>query len=120
MNISQYFKNNVYSVIPRNFTHFHQFRLQEIYLDNNPNIIDIDYIKSDHKDVPFSEIRWYIKCDMCKDKCFYNWFYDPYIKDISIVKYNNIMKINGFDNLFEFYTKKFYRYCNNCSYPVYV
>ena len=120
MNIYQYFKDNIYCNLPKNFIYFHKYRLQEIYLLNNPEIIDIDYIKSNHKGVPFTEIRWYIKCGLCEDKCFYNWHYDPYSQDISIIKHNSIMKLNGSDTLSEFYKKKFYKYCNNCSYPVYV
>ena len=83
---------------------------------NNPNIIDVKYIQSENKNVPFSEIRWYIKCQLCQKKCFYNWYYDPYIKDISIINHNHIMKLNGYDTLSDFYKKKFYKYCNNCSY----
>ena len=120
MNVIQYFKDNVYPFIPNNYVYSYKFKLQEIYLLNNPNIIEVDYIKSAHKNVPFSEIRWYIKCGMCKETCFYNWHYDPYTQDISIVNHNHIMQINGFDTLSDFYTKKFYKYCNNCSYPVYV
>jgi len=123
MDISTYFKQNVYPVlINKNISMeiINEYQNQEQYLLNNKHIIDINYIESKDKLVPFSEIKWFINCKLCEQKNFYNWFYDPLIKNKSIIYPDNNMKSYNINTLEDLYKSPFFNYCKNCTYPVFI
>ena len=115
----------IYEILKKNkctTVTINNYKKQEKYICNNSNILDIKYIESNKKDVPFDKIIWIIKCNCCdkivEDWC---WAYNNKSKGYgkggskSIINIGVREKNRGIENLENLYNNPFFDTCLRCS-----
>ena len=119
MDITKYFNSNIFPILKQNKVKkitLNNYEKQLGFILKNKHIIDINYIESNEINIPFDEIQWYIICDTCEKKSYYEWKFQAKAKhkNKSLIFVSCREKYRGIKNIKDFFETPFYTRCKTC------
>ena len=119
MNTTKYFNSHIFPILKKNKVKkrtFNNYKKQLGFILKNKHIIEINYIESNEINIPFDEIRWYIICNICEKKSYYEWKFRSKSrnKNKSLIVVDCREKYRGIKNIKDFFEKNFYTICKTC------